>query len=490
MDLVLAIADHHDPYMPGLLAHQEQAGPLLSFLSDQRPDHCIVYLLPPHAGQDETLRAALNQAHPELSCEIRPLALRNPTDREELLQEMRQEAHRLLRAFPFDTVRIACNEESNSIMSVWRTLVEEGSLPAEVFRVGVSQRLPLSGPRIEQLRLDTIPRASMLRESSPPQLEYVMEELGCIGNHPAYLQALDAALSLAAHDGVLLLRGEVGTGREALARLIHRMGDRRDFDFVWVNCNHLPSHYLDSVLFGHIKGAFVGARQDDDGKMGLAHNGTLYLYNLENLPTHIQEALVHYLRDGVVRPQGSSDDQPRNVRLILGTELQPARSLRSKLLIQELHDLVADREIILPALRERRTDIPKLALHFLARINRSLRHPKRLTVEALEFLENQVWSRNLQDLHAAIERAALYARDEVLHPRDLSTEGGAPNVNEANGLMLPDFTEEFSLETYMSELRSRIVRKALDESRGNQSEAARLLKITPQAVHQFIKRWK
>ncbi|KAF0093697.1 MAG: zraR6 [Puniceicoccaceae bacterium 5H] len=422
MDLVLAIADSKDPFMPGLLAHQEQAGPLISFLREHQPEHCIVYLLPPHAGQDEALRNALADGFPSLSCEIRPLALRNISDQEELLQEMRQEAHRLTRSFPADDIRIACHEESGVILSVWQELVEEGTLLAELYTIGVSNRPPLQGPRIQQLQLNATPRLNLLRETAPPQLEYVREELGCIGNHPSYQQAIDAALSLAAHDGVLLLRGETGTGRESIARLIHRMGDRHAFDFVWVNCNHLPSHYLDSVLFGHVRGAFVGARQDDEGKMGLAHNGTLYLYNVENLPAHIQESLVRYLHTGELRPQGSDEPRKRNVRLILGTELPPARSLRNKLLTPELHDLVSDREIVLPALRERRTDIPHLALHFLARINRSLRQPKRLTPEALEFLENQVWSRNLNDLRNAIERAALYARDDVpaTHWRGLS----------------------------------------------------------------------
>lgn len=488
MDFVIAIADANDPFMPGLLAHQEQAGPLIAFLRQHPADHCVLFLVPPHAGKDEVLVKALDTHFPKLTCEIRPLALRNPADSEELREEVRQEVLRLLGTCGADTIRVCCAEGHSTYQPLWQKLIEAGDLYAHLYTVRLPL-LPLDAPLIREMRLPAaMPMA--VHEDLAPQLEYVIEETGCIGNHPAYLQALDAARSLATHDGVLLLRGEAGTGRENLARLIHRLSERRSFHFVPVNCNHLPSHYLESVLFGHVRGAFVWARQDDIGKFGLAHLGVLYIYNVEVLPASIQEALVRYLREGCVRPHGSDQTRAVDARLILGTELSPSKALRLRNLIPELHELIADREIVVPALRERRSDLPMLALHILARINRSLRHPKRISREALRFVEEQMWSRNLHDLRAAIERAALYAQDEAIEPADLTTEGGAHNIKDLEVTPLPEFTEDFALDIFMSELRNRILRKALEEARGNQSEAARLLKISPQAVHQYLKRTK
>ncbi len=171
-----------------------------------------------------------------------------------------------------------------------------------------------------------------------------------------------------------------------------------------------------------------------------------------------------------------------NVRVITATNRNLKEAVKEGRFREDLYYRLSVGEFYLPALRERPTDIPKLALHFLSQINRSLKEPKQLSQESLKHLEGLSLPGNTRDLRNTIERAAMLSKNTVLEPEDLHTV-----THSDEETTLPPLCEGFSLEEYLGNLRKRIINKAISESKNNKSLAARKLGVSPQAVHKFVK---
>ncbi|HCR37028.1 MAG TPA: hypothetical protein DIU37_02645, partial [Opitutae bacterium] len=210
----------------------------------------------------------------------------------------------------------------------------------------------------------------------------------------------------------------------------------------------------------------------------------LFLDELGELSPNNQSKLLRIIEDGIIEPLGSNTTRKINVRLITATNRNLTERVEQGLFREDLYYRLRIGEIWLPPLRERASDIPKIALHYLKRINPSLKEPKQLTQASLEMLRKQAWPGNVRDLRNAIERAAMLSPSKQLSPSELHS---LSLFSEQMDTSIPKFEDGFSLENYLSTLRQRIIQKALDQSDGNQSKAARLLGITPQAVHKYLK---
>lgn len=316
--------------------------------------------------------------------------------------------------------------------------------------------------------------------------ESAIRELGLIGQDPGFLKMLNGCCTMAQHDIPILVQGETGTGKDLIARLIHRLSPRCREPFIPVNCAALPEQLVESILFGHRRGAFTGAQTDQTGKFELAHGGTLFLDELGELPMALQSKLLRVLEDGIIEPLGAKSTKQVDVRLIAATNLDLGSAIRDKTFREDLYYRLAAGLVRLPALRERRDDIPLLALAILDQMNATLAEPRQLATEALERLRGREWPGNVRDLQNTLSRSVLWSAEQTLQADDLLLDDPILGSDDPH-VHLPAPEEGFSLETYLASVRKQLFLKAIDLAHGNQSNAAKRLGVSPQAVHKFLK---
>src|SRR5215472_17344435 len=319
-----------------------------------------------------------------------------------------------------------------------------------------------------------------------PGLDEALQELGLhVGSAVLRHAAERAAIAAGSHLPVLLL-GETGTGKEKFAHLIHRLSSRFHHEMVAINCAAIPKDLAESYLFGHMKGAFSGATGDNKGMFESADHSTLFLDEIAELSFDVQAKLLRVIQNGRVQRIGSMKPQYVNVRIIAATN----RDLRSEVAAgrfrEDLYFRLEVVQIKLPALRDRRHEIPELALALLKQINQRRQKPLQLSKGALQRLEQHGWPGNVRELSNVLERSVLYAGAEVIDASDLQIADEAPLRALAN--TLPEPAVGFSIEEYLEKVRTQLFLCALAKCNGNQTEAASLLGVTRQAVSKFVAR--
>ena len=236
-----------------------------------------------------------------------------------------------------------------------------------------------------------------------------------LGESPALLRLLDEVGQVAGTDSTVLIQGETGTGKELIARAIHGRSQRRERPLIKLNCAALPRELVESELFGHEKGAFTGATQQRRGRFELADGGTLFLDEVGELPLDIQAKLLRVLQEQEFERVGGSKTLRTDVRLIAATNRDLRQQVGAGAFRSDLYYRLNVVPLALPALRERREDIPRLITHFLARAARKLGKP--LADVSPAFLEQAIsydWPGNVRELENVVERAAVLARGERL----------------------------------------------------------------------------
>ena len=279
----------------------------------------------------------------------------------------------------------------------------------------------------------------------------------------------------AAADATVLILGETGSGKELVAKAIHRFSDRAAQAFIAVNCAAIPADLLESELFGHEKGAFTGAATARRGRFREADRGTLLLDEIGDMPEATQAKILRVLQEREVAPLGGQPVKV-DVRLIAATHQDlPARVAAGRFRA-DLYYRLAVLPVTLPPLRERMEDIPALARHILAELRPSA--PPRLTDAALVLLAAHSWPGNVRELRNALERAVSLKRGGVLDAADLALRPAAAEA--ASAVTLP---------ATMAATEEAMIRAALSRAGGNRSEAARLLGISRQALYDRLKRY-
>ncbi|HEY8521816.1 MAG TPA: sigma 54-interacting transcriptional regulator [Gammaproteobacteria bacterium] len=320
----------------------------------------------------------------------------------------------------------------------------------------------LTKPVDKQQLLDYVERAMKISGLSHTDEDWSSE---IITRSPAMQECLQQARMVAATDTRVLITGESGTGKELLARAIHRASNRKNNAFVAINCSAMPENLLESELFGHEKGAFTGAHRSHKGLFQAAHNGTLLLDEIGDMPMRLQVKLLRVLQEEQVRPVGATEAVPVNTRVISATH-QDLKDLMIKGAFREdLYYRLNVVNIHLPPLRERREDIPLLVEHFLVQIAaESGRERKVYAPEAVELLVASNWPGNIRQLYNVVRQNVALSPTRIISAEQVRSALG----EQANSL--PSFSEardEFT-RNYLSQL--------LQITGGNVSQAARLAK--------------
>jgi two-component system, NtrC family, response regulator GlrR len=311
-----------------------------------------------------------------------------------------------------------------------------------------------------------------------------LRECGLVGEHPAFLAQIDRVRRIADTDVSVLLLGETGTGKELFAQAVHYHSGRASGPWVAVNCGALPAELVESELFGHVKGAYTHAVSSRPGLVRQASGGTLFLDEVNSLPLAAQTKLLRFLQDKEVRPVGASVGQSVDVRVIAASNQDLAELAARGAFRLDLYYRLNVVSMLLPPLRERRSDIPALALLFLHMFaTRFARHVDALTPGALRVLIDQPWPGNVRELMHVIERAVVLSDGSVLDTADLdlpgtSAAGGtAPaSMRNAKARIVSDFERSY-------------IQQLLAEHGGNITQAARAAQKNRRAFFALMRKY-
>ncbi len=361
-------------------------------------------------------------------------------------------------------------------------------LAVEAMRAGATDYLvkPVAPDRLMQAL-----RAATTREAPRDELQPLTEKMpvtldfdAMIGAAPAFRSALAVAAKAARGHTPVLIEGESGTGKEMLIRAMHAASTRTKAPFRLINIGGIPANSVESVLFGHEKGAFAGAFDRHIGALQHADGGTLALDEVDRLPMPVQERLVESLQRGDVRPIGARHSFKVDVRLIAASNLPLKELVLSGTFMPELLGAISVTQVSLPALRDRSGDIPALARHFLARIGEQpgLR-ALGITDSALALLAAYEWPGNVRQLQAVLFRAAVFCDGDALTAEDFpqlsNMLGGdqplpSGSMQEAVGVTL--YTPDGNLRP-LEDIEADVIRLAIGHYRGRMTEVARRLGI-------------
>lgn len=288
-----------------------------------------------------------------------------------------------------------------------------------------------------------------------------------IGNSPSLKRALQAAQTVASTDSNVLIFGETGTGKELIARAIHNLSPRKDHTLVKVNCAAIPTGLLESEMFGHEKGAFTGAIEQRKGRFELAHKGTLFLDEVEDIPLDLQPKLLRVLQEQEFERLGSGRTLSVDVRVVAATNADLSQLVAEKKFRGDLFYRLNVFPITLPPLRERTEDIPLLVHFFAQKFAKRMRKPiERIPAEVMAALTRYRWPGNIRELQNFIERAVILSRGTVLEVPLAELKQNGRITTEQNG--------NSTLEAVEREHILRILRETNWIIGGNAGAAARL----------------
>ena len=281
--------------------------------------------------------------------------------------------------------------------------------------------------------------------------EYNFEEI--VGTSATLKRALQDVETVAPTDSTVLIFGETGTGKELIARALHNLSGRREHTLVKVNCAAIPTGLLESEMFGHEKGAFTGAVTQRKGRFELAHNGTIFLDEVEEIPLELQPKLLRVLQEQEFERLGSGKTIRVNVRVLAATNADLAQMVAEKKFRSDLYYRLNVFPVALPALRERPEDIPLLVHFFAQKFSQQMKKPiKTIPTETITRLTSYSWPGNIRELQNLIERAVILSRGSVLEVplAELKRLGNGDLVNQLQG---PTMLEEVEREHIMKVLR-------------------------------------
>jgi DNA-binding NtrC family response regulator len=306
---------------------------------------------------------------------------------------------------------------------------------------------------------------------------------GIVGRSPE-MEKLYRIIAKAANSvHPVLILGESGTGKEMVARSIHYSGPFRDKPFIPVDCGSLVPTLIESELFGHVKGAFTGANQAKDGLLAMAEGGTIFLDEVGELPVDLQAKMLRAIQEKEIRPVGGTRRVPINVRILAATNRDLEQAVMQGNFRRDLYFRLNVLSLRIPALRERRQDIPLLIAHFLDRMARNSGLEKMLSDEALKALLAYDWPGNVRELENCLERTYAFTSGPLIHLTDLPPEiaripesEAAPSNGNVNSKIMP-----------IAELEKRMILNAIAELNGDKLQAARLLGIGKTTLYRKLK---
>lgn len=492
MNILLTFTGFHDPYCASVIDGAQQAGPIISMLEKKNIDALVLFNTPGAKKHTEATLKAIRKSYPLIALSFKDLPdLTDPTDHIRILRHLRNHIRNILAEYPDTNFYISIASGTPSMHACWLLLVAEGTLPARILyghpprtaeESYVMSEVNMSADEFPEIRPKEY-HPSPDAVEHVPELPSVCRELQIVGEDQHFVEAMDRSAKLAQYDCHIMILGETGTGKEYIARLIHRMSRGRTGPFVALNCAALPKELAENILFGHEKGAFTGAVQRQEGEFVNADKGTLFLDEIGDLPLTVQAKLLRVLQDGMIRSLGSSKERRVDVRVVAATNTDLAKAITEGHFRSDLAQRFID-TVELPPLRKRRGDIVKLATFALSMWNRKYGQSKTIARDALERLQMCAWPGNVRELVSVVQRSAMMCKSKVIRAEDIRMGEVSWQAGSTASSLTEPF-DGFQLKTFLTETRERLINRAIELSGGNYASAARLLGISTQAVHKY-----
>jgi Nif-specific regulatory protein len=333
---------------------------------------------------------------------------------------------------------------------------------------------------ISAVALDSVRRLQSLEQENVRLTLEMSQERSLVGEGARMKEVYQFLKRAAPTDSTVLIEGESGTGKELAARALHRNSPRANKPFVAINCAAIPETLLESDLFGHERGAFTGAAGLKKGRLEVADSGVVFLDEIGELAPVLQVKLLRVLQEREFERVGGSHPIKVDIRLIAASNCNLDQAVRDGTFRKDLYYRLAVLKVTMPALRERREDIPMLARHFVQKHAKHCKvKPRPISREALSCMANYDWPGNVRELENAIERALVLGSSDMILPEDLPESllerTPAPEMTEAK------------YHAALKELKKQLIRDAVEQTQGSYAEAARLLGVHPNYLHRLIR---
>ena len=405
-----------------------------------------------------------------------------------------------------DTLR-KLRELNSKLLVIMMTAYGTTQTAIEAMKLGAYDYVlkPLDVPKLKTLIAAALKTARDMREvvSYQPLLAKEDYAEGIVGKSEAMQQVFKMIGQVSHSDATVLITGESGTGKELVARAIYHHSLRKDKPFLAINCAAIPENLLESELFGHEKGSFTGAADRRIGKFEQCDGGTIFLDEIGDMPLQTQTKILRILQNGEFQRVGGNQTLRADVRIIAATNREPERQVAAKKFREDLFYRLNVVRIHLPALRDRRDDIPVLVDYLLQKLGKSVpssARGKKIATPAAKLLANYGWPGNVRELENVIERAAVVARGDTLTLDDLPAEIRDPRTpatapEDVNSAIDAAIRPLFALARKDSKLKvlpameRELIIRALAETAGNQVQTAKLLGITRATLRKRIEKF-
>jgi transcriptional regulator with PAS, ATPase and Fis domain len=326
-------------------------------------------------------------------------------------------------------------------------------------------------------------------EINPP--EQLNQECGChsiIGQSSKMCQVFELVGKVADCDSTILINGETGTGKGLVAQAIHQNSKRNNEPFISINCGAIPENLLESELFGHVRGAFTGATSTKTGKFELADGGTIFLDEIGDMSPDLQVKVLKVLEEGEFEQVGGSKTIRVNVRIIAATHRDLSEEVQKGSFREDLYYRLYVIPLMLPSLRERKSDIPCLVSHFLDRYNKkNSRQVKEVTEEAMGMMMNYSWPGNVRELKNLMERLVVLKGSGKITARDLPLELKSSQKFE-NPAIIEISEDGICLNSAVTEFEKALILQSLEKTKWVKNKAAKLLHLNRTTLVEKIKR--
>ena len=309
-----------------------------------------------------------------------------------------------------------------------------------------------------------------------------------IGQSCKMREVFDLVQKVADCDSTILLNGETGTGKGMVARAIHQRSKRRDKPFISINCGAIPENLLESELFGHVRGAFTGATSSKQGKFELADGGTILLDEIGDMSSDLQVKVLKVLEEGEFEQVGGAKTIKVDVRIIAATHRDLSEEVQKGNFREDLYYRLYVIPIILPALRDRKSDIPFLISHFLEHSNlKNDRDVKEIADEALDMMMSYSWPGNVRELKNMVERLVVLKGAGKISSRDLPLELKSNHkIDPSTSIEISD--EGICLNSAVTEFEKALILQSLEKTKWVKNKAAKLLHLNRTTLVEKIKR--
>jgi transcriptional regulator of acetoin/glycerol metabolism len=484
---LLAFASALDPWYFEREDDEPKEGPLLAALGDRRFDSLVILCRAARRDAAERTARAIRDRPARVPTEIQEVVINDASNHTEVFGALRIVMRRLRARLADTEFSILLGDDPAEIHACWLLLVASGEVEAKLFNFRKTGSRGQRSPRV----LREIRWKDPLVSLSPSTLALMAPKRGELYDEASVIQAggasqhlfvarsVEIATQLAPGNTPILLQAEPGTQKTLFAALLHQLSGR-DGPLIVFNCATVPEEFAEKALFGEAEGEEAGP-----GKLQQAAGGTLVLIKFQKLPERVQLAVMRAVEDGEISRVGAKARERLTARILATTDLDLSQEVTRGRFNAEVFRRLRAGLVRLPPLRERPSDLALLIRDEMQRANHQQPRPKRLTPEAMAKLESHHWPSNISELRRVVEHAFVNAQGSVIGPDDIEFDLST-NLENHFAPAPPRIRKGFSIEAYLRNVKRELVQIALQKSNGNQSQAARMLGITPQAVNKFL----